>query len=96
MSLGDFVRARRLKYDVELCSVRGEEPTALELMEAPLIDEWLVHIFNQTAGIGGLVGGKRHQTTRLVWLDPHFRWARTDQTLYRLGRPTSRMIQEDV
>lgn len=95
MSVSDQENALHVKSDVERY-LRGEMPTAFEMQHAPLIDEWLVHISNQSAGIVGLVGGKRHQATRLVWLDRHFRWARTDQTIYRLGRPTSTMIQEDV
>jgi hypothetical protein len=86
MSLGDLVRAQRLKYDVKLRYLRGEEPTALELREAPLIDHWLVHIVEQRAEIIGIVDDARHQTSRLVWLDRHFAWARTDERLYRLGR----------
>lgn len=89
MLVRDQENALRLKNDVERY-LRGETPTAFELQHAWLIDEWLVHIFNQSAGIVGLVGGKRHQTTKLVWLDRHFRWARTDQTLYCLGSQQAR------
>lgn len=86
MSLGDLVRARRLKYDVELCYLRGEEPTALELMEAPRMDEWTIHILDEHAEMIGIVSDERHQTSRLIWLDRHFAWARTEERLHRLGQ----------
>ena len=85
MSLGDVATARRLKSDVELCYLRGEEPTALELMEAPLIHEWTIHIVDEHAEMIGIVTEERHQTSRLIWLDRHFAWARTEERLYRLG-----------
>lgn len=86
MSLSDQVKAQRLRYDVELCYLRGETPTAFELMEAPLIDEWTIHIVDEHAEMIGIVSEKRHQTSRLVWLDRNFAWARTEERLYRLGQ----------
>lgn len=94
MACGNEARAEIVKHDVELY-LRGRVPEATELRQAPLIDEWLVHIDNQSAGIVGLVEGKRHRTTKLIWLDRNYGWARTEDLLYCLGRPTTQ-IPEDL
>ena len=94
MSWSDEASARILKHDVKLY-LRGGMPAGFELRQAPLIDEWIVSTFDQTAAIVGLVGGKRHKTTRLVWLDRNYKWARTEDALYRLAKPTSK-IPEDM
>lgn len=91
MAWSDEARAQN---DVALY-LRGRTPAEVELRQAPLISEWVVHINNQSAGIVGLVDGKRHRTTKLIWLDRNYRWARTEDLLYCLGRPTSKR-PEDV
>ncbi|MCW2079682.1 UNVERIFIED_ORG: hypothetical protein M2193_001857 [Bradyrhizobium japonicum] len=92
--LSNEARASSLKYDV-VRYLHGKMPEVIELKQAPLIDEWLVHIDDRSAGIVGLVEGKRHRTTKLIWLDHNYRWALTEDAFYCLGRPKSK-ISEDL
>lgn len=92
--LSNEARAASLKYDV-VRYLHGKMPEATELKQAPLIDAWLVHIHDRSAGIVGLVEGKRHRTTKLIWLDRNYKWARTEDALYCLGRPKNK-IPEDM
>ncbi|MHC2842856.1 hypothetical protein [Bradyrhizobium diazoefficiens] len=94
MSWSDEARAYKLKYDVALY-LRGRTPAEIELRHAPLIDEWIVAIHDQSVELFGLVAGKRHRTSRLIWLDRNFRWARTEDAVYSLGRPTN-VIPGDI
>ncbi|MBR0822402.1 hypothetical protein [Bradyrhizobium liaoningense] len=89
----DEARALKLKHDVELY-LRGRMPEATDLKQAPLIDEWLVHIDDRSAGIVGLVEEKRHRTTRLIWLDRNYKWARTEDALYCLATPTNKFPED--
>lgn len=95
MSLAGLAKAQRLEYDVELCYLRDESPTTLELKEAPLISNWTVLIVNEYAALLGVVNEEKHQISRLIWLDRHFGWARTEERLYRLNRPADTTGQEE-
>jgi hypothetical protein len=60
---------------------------------APLLDEWRIievdghdlHLVGRVSGHPHLREGARAVTSRLLWLDPSERWARTWSRLYRLG-----------
>jgi hypothetical protein len=77
--------------------LQGQYPTKDAVASAPVIDQWQVAWIQMTDGstemrLQGTVSkrknmrdGDRIKTTEVVLLDRWTRWARTSNTLYRLG-----------
>lgn len=77
--------------------LQGKYPTEDAVAEAPVIDQWSVKWILMTTGatemrLEGFVAGRKNlangdriRTTEIVLLDRRTRWARTSNTLYRLG-----------
>jgi hypothetical protein len=77
--------------------MQGQYPTEDAVATAPVIDQWSVGWVLMTSGktemrLQGVVSkrenmrdGDRIKTTEVMLLDRRTRWARTSNTLYRLG-----------
>ncbi|MCG2643764.1 MULTISPECIES: hypothetical protein [Bradyrhizobium] len=79
--------------------MRGEQPLAWRLDGGPRLESWAVKIGRGPSGVyemallGRVTGhprvldGTQTTTTPVVWFDRKRRWARTLNTLYKLGEP---------
>jgi hypothetical protein len=61
----------------------GSEPDGLA--DAPVLDDWKASSRGGRMMIVGTRDGERLYTSEVRWIDRDFRWARTSNTLYRLG-----------
>ncbi|MCC8961637.1 hypothetical protein H8A95_04700 [Bradyrhizobium sp. Pear76] len=87
---------KRLRDDFKAL-LRGEPPSPKELANAPLIEDWSPAITGAPNGrqmtLVGVVSGhptltdeRRIETSPVVWIDRHRRWARTMSRFYLLGK----------
>jgi hypothetical protein len=86
-----------LRSDVLLYSI-GDVPRPATLASAPILGRWHVVIVESKSASGremrlrgtlsdhaSIADGQVVQTARVVWMDRNCRFARTVNTLYRLG-----------
>ncbi|MDO9442558.1 MAG: hypothetical protein Q7T73_16850 [Beijerinckiaceae bacterium] len=92
------VAGRVLMADV--CQwLRGEYPQPVHLVTAPTLEEWGVVWIPNLDGLGtemrlqGIISGSptkddgdEVRTSPVILLDRNFAWARTSNSIYRLGR----------
>lgn len=90
----DEVMAALLDEDVDRY-MRNLFPQEIEMQIAPWLDDWAVLVANEGGqqvlkimgrahGHPEIEDGERMRTGRLVWVDPHMRWARATDRLWRL------------
>lgn len=82
-------RVRILAEDL-LRFIERSGPTAYELADAPMLDQWALENMALPCLTGMVTGhpevrGPRIRTSQLWIIDPAARWARTESRLYRLG-----------
>ncbi|WP_354263861.1 DUF6634 family protein [Bradyrhizobium sp. GM2.2] len=84
----------------------GEEPSIVELHNAPKLDEWTVAVCRRgkefVLSVRGTVtkhpehpDGSIIASGALVWLDRHHRWARSHRRLWVLGKHAGEEIPID-
>lgn len=85
----------QLRRDIQAYT-RGEVPTALAMLQAPMIDYWTAEVRRRGKEFVLVVTGdaRKHpeiedgdviQTGAVVWFDRHHRFIRTVNRLYALG-----------
>jgi hypothetical protein len=94
-----------LARDIESYICR-EEPSAMEILRAPRIDEWTVLVRprgkESVLIVEGIVTGHPEindddmgRSGAIVWFDRHHRWARSHRRLWVLGKPVGGEIPID-
>lgn len=84
----------------------GEEPSIIELHNAPRLDEWTVAVLRRgkefilvvRGTVTGHPGFPEHasiSTSAVVWFDRHHRWVRAHRRLYRLGQQAGEEVPLD-
>ncbi|ABE39356.1 hypothetical protein IP86_02890 [Rhodopseudomonas sp. AAP120] len=90
----DEVMAKLLDDDFD-GYLRNVPPSEVEMQIAPRMKEWATLITNENGrqvlklmgrahGHPEIEDGENMRTGRLVWVDPHMRWARATDRLWRL------------
>jgi hypothetical protein len=97
---------KSLRNDVE-SYLRGEQPPPEVLATAPLMEQWAIAVgpapdktyemtlIGVAQGHPWVADGKRATSGAVVWLDRLGRFARTWNTVWKLGEPEGREIPID-
>lgn len=75
--------------------LRNVLPSDVEMQIAPRLEEWaalittehgrqVLKLMGRATGHPEIEDGEHMRTGRLVWVDPHMRWARATDRLWRL------------
>ncbi len=95
---------KSLRADIE-SYLRGEVPSAEELAITPKLEQWYAVLYSDKkpemtlhgvpSGHPWVADGKPTTTGPIVWLDRLGRFARTWNTVWKLGEPEGREIPID-